>query len=50
MKLVSPTKALAEQHYADLKARPFFGALVDCAYSFYFISFFEIVFEFSRKS
>ncbi len=29
MKLVHPSKQLAEQHYADLKAKPFFGGLTD---------------------
>ncbi|KAI8388431.1 nucleoside diphosphate kinase [Radiomyces spectabilis] len=29
LKAVVPSKDLAEQHYADLKGRPFFGGLVD---------------------
>jgi nucleoside-diphosphate kinase len=28
-KLVHPTKAFAEEHYADLKEKPFFGGLTD---------------------
>jgi nucleoside-diphosphate kinase len=29
MKVVVPSKELAEEHYADLKTKPFFGGLVD---------------------
>ena len=29
LKMVQPTKKFAEQHYADLSAKPFFGGLTD---------------------
>jgi len=29
LKLVTPTRAIAEEHYAEHKERPFFGELVD---------------------
>ena len=32
LKLTSPTRTLLEQHYADLKEKPFFPGLVTCKF------------------
>jgi nucleoside-diphosphate kinase len=32
MKLTSPSRSLLEQHYSDLKEKPFFPGLVTCEF------------------